>query len=97
MRDLYLGMAIILCHLPLAAQETPEAENKTDKATERKNPASTVPVETGKGSTSTCEDCWSNFPPIWGKEECAMGYVRADIGFTTMDVTIDQSTQEPLN
>jgi hypothetical protein len=46
-----------------------------DKAAERENPASRVPYESGKKPPPACEDRWSDFLPIWGKEACAQGYV----------------------
>jgi hypothetical protein len=77
--------AIILtsCSVPLLAQETideePVAETKqsgeTDHATQRENPATRVPYESGQGSESTCEDRWSNFLPILGQAACELGYV----------------------
>ena len=69
--------------LPLLAQETvaeeaaPEAEQalQTDPATQRQNPATRIPFESGQGSESTCEDRWSNFLPILGQAACERGYV----------------------
>jgi len=50
-------------------------DKKPDSATQRENPVSTVPYETGKESGSTCEDRWSNFLPIWGRAACERGYL----------------------
>ncbi len=62
---------------PLAAQDGAEKEqdSKPDKATQRENPVSAIPYETGDKKKSTCEDRWSNFLPIWGKAACERGYV----------------------
>ncbi len=65
----------LMCALPLAAQRSLAGEDGPDKATARENPVSTVPYESGKSSISTCEDRWSNFLPILGKEACERGYV----------------------
>ncbi len=50
-------------------------DRKPDGATQRENPVSTIPYETGKDSTNVCEDRWSNFLPIWGQDACERGYV----------------------
>lgn len=68
-------IAVILCSLlvvPAIAQEAPQS---TDAATERENPVTNIPYESGRKPASTCEDRWSNFLPIWGKQACAQGYV----------------------
>jgi hypothetical protein len=61
----------------LLAQEQAAEQSDTspDKATERENPVSPIPYETGDKSKSTCEDRWSDFLPIWGKAACERGYV----------------------
>jgi hypothetical protein len=59
----------MLLSLPLSAQDS-QPEKKPDKATQRENPASPIPYEAGEESTNSCEDRWSNFLPIWGKEAC---------------------------
>jgi hypothetical protein len=63
-----------LYSLSLAAQENSTVVPEPDKATQRENPVTRVPYESGI-KPSTCEDRWSNFLPIWGKEACAQGYV----------------------
>lgn len=73
---------VILCLLLfmsgcVLAQEKPatQADASPDKATQRENPDSSIPFETGDKTRSTCEERWSDFLPIWGKEACARGYV----------------------
>jgi len=73
-----LILLALLFSCPLYAQDSePETEPETelDAATQRENPVSAVPYESGDESTNVCEDRWSDFLPIWGKEACAMGYV----------------------
>jgi len=65
---------LFLYSLSLAAQENSTVVPEPDKATQRENPVTRVPYESGI-KPSTCEDRWSNFLPIWGKEACAQGYV----------------------
>jgi hypothetical protein len=60
-------------HAQEQAEEPPEQE--PDKATERENPVSPIPYETGDKSKPTCEARWSDFLPIWGKAACEKGYV----------------------
>jgi hypothetical protein len=57
------------------AEPGPEQEKEPSGATQRENPATNIPYEKGDSSKNTCEDRWSNFLPIWGKEACARGYV----------------------
>ncbi len=72
----HIGIIILfLCSLPLAAQESSPAGPEMDKATQRENPVTSVPYESGRKVPSVCEDRWSNFLPVWGKDACAMGYV----------------------
>ena len=65
---------LFLYSLSLAAQENSTVVPEPDKATQRENPVTRVPYESGI-KPSTCEERWSNFLPIWGKEACAQGYV----------------------
>ena len=74
MKTLPVFLLITLFSAQAFAQETPEKE-EPDAATQRENPVSPIPYESGDKSASTCEDRWSNFLPIWGKEACEMGYV----------------------
>lgn len=53
----------------------PEQSSEWDAATERENPSSAVPYETGKPEDNTCEDRWSDFLPILGQAACEKGYV----------------------
>lgn len=61
----------------LLAQEktTEQSDTLADKATDRENPVSRIPYETGDKVEPACEDRWSDFLPIWGKEACEKGYV----------------------
>jgi len=74
MKTHLLILLAALFSLPLQAQDS-EQEREPDKATQRENPVSPIPYETGEGSTNTCEDRWSNFLPIWGQAACERGYV----------------------
>jgi hypothetical protein len=64
----------LLFNFPLCAQESGQ-DPEFDAATQRENPVSPIPYESGKETTNTCEDRWSNFLPIWGKAACERGYV----------------------
>ena len=64
----------LLFSFPLCAQESGQ-DKEPDAATQRENPVSPIPYESGKESSNTCEDRWSNFLPIWGKAACERGYV----------------------
>lgn len=75
---------LFLCWaLPLQAQQETDQETqpetaqtpKVDAATQRENPATRVPYESGRIGESTCEDRWSNFLPILGQAACELGYV----------------------
>lgn len=77
----------------LAAAE-PEREDKPDAATQRENPVSAVPYETGDESTNVCEDRWSNFLPILGQAACERGYVLprpfgVSVGYMHQDQPFD--------
>jgi hypothetical protein len=61
--------------LPAQEQEADKPKTAAEKATERENPVSPIPYETGDKVQSTCEDRWSDFLPIWGKAACERGYV----------------------
>jgi hypothetical protein len=74
MRIGIVSTALFLFSVPLSAQETSAAGPEPDAATRRENPVTRVPYESGSKS-ATCEDRWSNFLPIWGKDACAQGYV----------------------
>ena len=78
---------------PLHAQDS-DQETEPDKATQRENPASRVPYESGEGSTNVCEDRWSNFLPILGKAACDLGYVLprpfgVSVGYMHQDQPFD--------
>ncbi len=82
-KALLTGILFILCSPPLLAQQpsdkTPASEPQqiqaTDAASQRENPVSAVPYESGRVGEPTCEDRWSNFLPILGKAACELGYV----------------------
>ena len=58
----------------LFAAETAQ-DSEPDAATQRENPATNIPYESGDDSTNVCEDRWSNFLPILGQAACERGYV----------------------
>lgn len=64
-----------VCQASVEPETQDPPESKPDAATQRENPNSTVSFEAGEDSKSTCEDRWSNFLPIWGKDACELGYV----------------------
>lgn len=82
-KALLTGMFALFCCSPLLAQPkadekaTSEAEQtqQGDAATQRENPVSAIPYESGRVGEPTCEDRWSNFLPILGKAACELGYV----------------------
>jgi len=82
-KTLLTALLFILCSPSLLAQQPsdktevsePETARVASTATERENPSSTVPYESGRVGASTCEDRWSNFLPILGKPACELGYV----------------------
>jgi len=53
----------------------PKQSSATDASAVHENPATEVPYESGRVGASTCEDRWSNFLPILGKDACELGYV----------------------
>ena len=76
-------MLILAFSSPLLAQQkadealASESEKPkiSDAATQRENPSSAVPYESGRVGEPSCEDRWSNFLPILGKDACELGYV----------------------
>lgn len=76
-------MLILFCSQPLHAQTTDdeassveaESSGALDAATQRENPSTTVPYESGRVGEPTCEDRWSDFLPLLGKAACELGYV----------------------
>jgi hypothetical protein len=71
---LFLLISMTAC-LPAQEKEPDKPKTAAEKATERENPVSPIPYETGDKVQSTCEDRWSDFLPIWGKAACERGYV----------------------
>ena len=57
------------------AETGPLQGSQPSTATQRENPATNIPYEKGDSSDNVCEDRWSDFLPIWGKDACARGYV----------------------
>jgi hypothetical protein len=88
---------IILLFLSVSVYADPQesTNDKTpDAATQRENPVSTVPYETGDKPANTCEDRWSNFLPVWGQAACERGYVLprpfgVSIGYMHQDQPFD--------
>jgi len=74
MRSFLILLLLWSFSLSADTQET-IADKKVDPATQRENPVSAVPYESGDQPASTCEDRWSNFLPIWGQDACERGYV----------------------
>lgn len=74
MRSFLILLLLWSFGLSADTQET-IADKKVDPATQRENPVSAVPYESGDQPASTCEDRWSNFLPIWGQDACERGYV----------------------
>ncbi|MFC1689187.1 hypothetical protein ACFL07_05940 [Pseudomonadota bacterium] len=74
---LSLFLALLLSGNAFAqdSETGPVEEKKPSAATLRENPSTNIPYEKGDLSENVCEDRWSNFLPIWGKEACAQGYV----------------------
>jgi hypothetical protein len=58
-----------------SAQAEQPSDPATDAATQRENVATRIPYESGQEEGSACEDRWSNFLPVWGREACERGYV----------------------
>jgi hypothetical protein len=80
--------------LPLTAQESSPTASELDKAAQRENPVTSIPYESGRKPSTACEDRWSNFLPIWGKEACAQGYVLprpfgVSVGYMHQDQPFD--------
>ena len=69
-----LASSMLFCG-GIAAQQEPPESSDPDAATQRQNPVTRVPYESGEHSESVCEDRWSNFLPIWGQAACERGYV----------------------
>ena len=70
-----IGFTLWLCWGTLAADQEQDPPKETDGATQRENPVSGIPYESGSEVASTCEDRWSNFLPILGRQACERGYV----------------------
>jgi hypothetical protein len=82
-KTLLTSMLVLVCSSPLLAQpktdemlaSESEKPETSDSATERENPSSAIPYESGRVGEPTCEDRWSNFLPVLGKDACELGYV----------------------
>jgi len=78
MKTLFTLFLALLLSTSVSAQDADSKDtekNTPSGATQRENPSTNIPYEKGKSSTNVCEDRWSNFLPIWGKDACDMGYV----------------------
>lgn len=94
MKSLLVSFIVMLYSLPGIAQESEPEEKQPDKATQRENPVSPIPYETGKEEPPVCEDRWSSFLPIWGRAACERGYVLPrpfgiSIGYMHQDQPFD--------
>lgn len=94
MKTLLITTFLVFSCLSLDAQETPEDDEQPDKATQRENPVSPIPYESGKESPPACEDRWSSFLPIWGRAACERGYVLprpfgVSVGYMHQDQPFD--------
>jgi hypothetical protein len=74
-KHLVLTLLLILASTRLAAQDQEQQAPGEDAASQRENPASTVPYESGREQPPACEDRWSDFLPVLGREACEAGYV----------------------
>jgi len=74
MRFWLLGLYLLMSVLPALAADQAD-EPVYDGATQRENPVTNIPYESGKTPTPTCENRWSDFLPILGKAACEAGYV----------------------
>lgn len=93
MKALLPGILIALTSFQVHAQN-PEQDKSSDAATQRPNPVSPIPYESGDQSENTCEDRWSNFLPILGRAACERGYVLPrpfgiSIGYMHQDQPFD--------
>jgi len=70
-----ISLFLLLFSMQITAQEKSVEKQADDKASQRENPVSPVPYESGKENPPVCEDRWSNFLPIWGRAACEKGYV----------------------
>jgi hypothetical protein len=76
-----IRICLLLClfwSISVFSQEVetgPAKQAEPSAATLRENPSTNIPYEKGDASKNVCEDRWSNFLPIWGKEACERGYV----------------------
>jgi hypothetical protein len=99
---LITGVLLVFCNLPVQAQNTNDAgpvsrtetKPETDAATNRENPISNIPYESGHIGESTCEDRWSKFLPILGQAACERGYViprpfGISVGYMNQDQPFD--------
>lgn len=75
MKALIISLFLLLFTMQIAAQERSVETQADDNASQRENPVSPVPYESGKENPPVCEDRWSNFLPIWGRAACEKGYV----------------------
>lgn len=72
---LFFSPLVIARQIADDSNPRPEQAQTQDAATQRENPVSAVPYESGRVGEPTCEDRWSNFLPILGQAACELGYV----------------------
>jgi hypothetical protein len=72
---LFFSPLVIAWQIADDSNPQPEQAQTQDAATQRENPVSAVPYESGRVGESSCEDRWSNFLPILGQAACELGYV----------------------
>lgn len=75
MKTLITFLLLLFSSTHVIAQESPAEAQQTDRASQRENPQSNIPYESGKDELQACEDRWSSFLPIWGRAACEKGYV----------------------
>lgn len=85
---------ILWCFVSALAAQDQQSGEQYDKATQRENPATRVPYESGKEAISVCEDRWSNFLPFLGQAACERGYVLprpfgVSVGYMHQDQPFD--------
>ena len=88
-----LWLAVLMYSTSGFAQQNSDGQ-QPDRATQRENPVSTIPYESGKSETSVCENRWSNFLPFLGQAACELGYVLPrpfgiSVGYMRQDQPFD--------
>lgn len=68
-------LLLILALVGVSSLLWAEEPQELDSATQRENPTTRVPYETGRPTASEREERWSDFLPIWGQAAREKGYV----------------------